>query len=560
MNIIKKLIAAVADWTPSMPKSKKAAPPKDYQWYLPEKSREQLEVIFKELQSPVNLHLFTQKGVNDLYNDFLARFLEDVTHISDKLTLHRHALGDEDAQAHGVTYSPTLLVEPERYRIRFVGAPIGEEGRSFIEAVLLASRGHSGLAEESRARLATLDEPRSAKVFVTPTCPYCPGQVVNALRSAVERPDKVEAWCVETSQIVELGERYNVGSVPQTVFNEKLTVLGMEPEARFVEELVSLKAAEVAVPAHSHAPGETLRLDCLILGAGPAGLTAGIYAGRAGLKALILERGTLGGQVSLTPVVENYPGYVNVPGLALIEIMAAQARQYCEIIQEEPRELAPSPEGFSARTSTLNIEAKTLLLATGATWKKLGAPGEEEFFGHGVSYCATCDGYLYKGRRVLVVGGGNTALTDALYLKNLSVDVAIVHRRDSFRAEQHLIDSVTREGVPVHFGCTVERILGDSKVRGARLRCAGSDQTKDVEADGVFVAIGETPNTELAQQLGCKLTEEGNIEVDRQMRTSVPRVYAAGDVTGGVRQIVTAVGQGGTAALTIFEDLARASG
>ncbi len=555
MNILNKIISALTDRKHPMPEEHQ-----EHTWYLPEKSREQLGTIFREMQEPVNLHVFTQKGVSDLYNEFLLRFLDDVVHLSDKITLHRHALGDEAAQAHGVTYSPTLLVEPERYRLRFVGAPIGEEGRSFLEAVLLASRRSSGLTDESKARLAKLEEPRSAKVFVTPTCPYCPGQVVNAMRCAVERPDLIEAWCVETSQITELGLRYNVGSVPQTVFNEKLSVLGMEPEARFVEELITLQASEQAVTSHVHAPGETLRVDCLILGAGPAGLTAGIYAGRAGLSTLILERGMLGGQVSLTPVVENYPGYVNVAGLALIEIMAAQARQYCEIIQEEPQELTATPEGFSARTSTLKIEAKTLLLATGATWKKLGVPGEEEFFGHGVSYCATCDGYLYKGRKVLVVGGGNTALTDALYLKNLAVDVAIVHRRDTFRAEKHLVDSVTREGVPVHFGCTVERVLGDSKVTGARLRCAGSDATKDMEADGVFVAIGETPNTDVAVMLGCELTEGGDIKVDGQMRTSVPKVYAAGDVTGGVRQIVTAVGQGGTAALTIFDDLTRARG
>lgn len=422
----------------------------------------------------------------------------------------------------------------------------------------MVSLGQSGMTETGKKVLAPLEGKRNVKVFVTPTCPYCPAQVVNAFRAAMERPDLVAAWCVESSQMPELAERFNVGSVPHTVFNDTLSVLGLEPELQFLAELVSLKDAATLLSQPQHKPGETLAVDVAILGAGPAGLTAGIYAARAGLKTVIIERETIGGQVSLTPMVENYPGFASIPGITLMQVTAAQARQYCEIIQEAPQSVTAAGAGVTVTTPTLKIEAKALLLATGATWKKLNAPGEEQFFGRGVNYCATCDGYLYKGKRVVVVGGGNTALTDALYLKNLGVNVALVHRRGEFRGEKYLQDAITKAGVPLYMDCVVEAILGDTKATSVRLANLKTGKTQDLPIDGVFIAIGEISNSEVAANLGCALTEAGDIVVDDHMRTTIPRVYAAGDVIGGIRQIITAVGQGGTAALTIFEDLAKA--
>jgi thioredoxin reductase (NADPH) len=530
-----------------------------HQWYLPEKSREQLKTLFKELVSPVNLHVFTKTGANDLFNEFLSRFARDLAKLTDKIVPHERSLDAPLANTWGVTHSPTALIEPERFGIRFLGAPLGEEGRAFLAAILMASKGDSGLAPESRARLADLSQERTVKVFASPTCPYCPGQAVNAIRCAIERPDLVSAWCVEIGQMSGLASLYEVGSVPHTVYHETLTVLGLEPEARFVEELVTLEDAQARPMAPRRKPGETVEADCLILGAGPAGLTAGIYAGRAGLTALILEKGVIGGQVSVTPVVENYPGFVSVAGLTLTEIMAAQARQYCEIIQEEPARVTAGPDGVRAETATISVRAKALVIATGAVWRKLDVPGEAEFFGRGVNHCATCDGYLYRGKKALVIGGGNTALTDALYLKSLGVDVSIVHRRDEFRAERYLQDSVKREGIPLLMNRVTQAILGRDKANAVRLKDAATGKVEDVAADGVFVAIGETPNSEVAARLGCALDKAGHVVVDSGMRTSVPRVYAAGDVTGGVRQIVTAVGQGGAAALSLFEDLKKLS-
>ncbi|GFK92262.1 Thioredoxin reductase [Fundidesulfovibrio magnetotacticus] len=552
MGIFRKLISAMAGKDASMDNHAR-----DEGWHLPERSRDELRHLFQQLDKPVNLHAFTREGENDVFNHFLLGFLRDLARLSERILVHEHVLGGEEALRHGVTHSPTVLVAPERLRARFVGAPLGEEGRTFLAVLLMVSRGDSGLTETTREILAGLTEERVAKVFVTPTCPYCPGQAVHAFRCALERPDLVEAWCVEIGQAPDLGERHRVGSVPQTNFNGVLDVLGLEPEERFAAELVSLKEQREAPRPARYKPGETVRVDLLILGAGPAGLTAGIYAGRAGLSSLLLEQGVIGGQVSLTPVVENYPGFANIAGLALVEIMAAQARLYCEIVHGEATEFALEDGVVRARAAGLQIEARALLVATGATWRKLEVPGEAELFGRGVSHCATCDGYFYKGRRALVVGGGNTAATDALHLKNLGVDVALVHRRGELRAEKHLQDSLARENVPQLLHRTVEAVIGQDRVRAVRLRDALTGETSEEPADALFVAVGQTPNTGAAVRLGCALDADGCIVVDKAMRTSVEGVYAAGDVTGGVRQIVTAVGQGATAALTVFEDLKR---
>jgi thioredoxin reductase (NADPH) len=565
MNILSKLAAHFGKGNPmnddSQPTDQSApsgAQP-DAGWLLPEKHREQLAKLFAGLVNPVNIHLFTRPGQNDQVNDFATAFCRDLARVSDKIVVHPASLDSEEAKKWEANFSPTLLLEPEHYAIRYVGAPLAEEGRSFVETLLMISGRDSGLSKDSRTLLSALDGPRQVKVFVSPTCPYCPSQVVNAFKAAVERPDLVSAWCVDIAQERSMAELYGVGSVPHTVVNEGLTLLGLEPEQRFVAELVTLKDAQSLVASMNRKPGEPLLADLLILGAGPAGLTAGIYAGRAGLSTVVLEKNALGGQVALTPVVENYPGFAKIAGVALMEITAAQARQYCEIMYDAPQSYELSVEGVTVKTAGSEIRAKALLIATGATWKKLGVPGETEFFGHGVNYCATCDGYLYKGRKAAVIGGGNTALTDALYLKNLGVEVVIIHRRDTFRAEQYLQDSVAREKIELVLGVQVEAIVGDKAVTAVRVKDAKTGASRDIPVDGAFVAIGETANTEPAVALGCELTEHGNIKVDAGMRTTAPKVYAAGDVTGGggARQIVTAVGQGAVAAMTVFEDLSR---
>jgi thioredoxin reductase (NADPH) len=266
----------------------------------------------------------------------------------------------------------------------------------------------------------------------------------------------------------------------------------------------------------------------------------------------------VGGLVAVTPVVENYPGFTNIAGKRLMDLIFAQAKNYVDIHEGEELHEIKIGKNIEAFTNRGKYVGKALILATGAQYKKLGVPGEESFSGHGVSYCATCDGYFFKDKKVLMVGGGNSALTDALHLKNLGAKVAIVHRRDKFRAEKYLQESIEREKIPVIWDSVVEEILGKGKsVTGIKVKNVKTKSTKTHPVEGVFIAIGEEPNSKLAGELGIKLDEGRFIDIDNKCRTNIPRIYAAGDVTGGVRQIVTAVSEGATAALAAFEDLAN---
>lgn len=532
----------------------------EHAWFIPEDGIKRLTELFAALEDPVSIEVFTAPGVNDPYNEYLLKLSADLPRISDKIIVNRHELNSAAAEKYGVTHSPTALLNPDKYDIRFVGAPVGEESRTFFSALMHVSLGKSGLNDTTRQILKELTEPRTAKVFVTPMCPYCPDQGLHAIRSAVERPDLVSASVIEIDEHPDLAEKYGIGSVPHTFFNDAHDQLGLMPEERFALELVGLKDAEELLETQMRQgpdsdPG---KYDLVIVGAGPAGLTAAIYAERAGLKTVVLEKSLIGGQVAITPVVENYPGFAQVPGKTLMDMMSDQARQYASVNEGEPVSSISGKAGdFLVTTQRGEYACKAVILATGATYRKLGVPGEEAFFGRGVNYCASCDGYLYKSKRVCVVGGGNTALTDALHLKNLGIDVTLIHRRNTLRAEQHLQDSLAREGIPVLWNTVVEEIMGEGgKATGLRLKDTDTGQTNERETDGVFVAIGYTPHTELAKELGCELRANGYVK-SQGARTSVPGIYACGDVTGGVQQIVTAIGEGSIAALAAFEDISR---
>jgi thioredoxin reductase (NADPH) len=541
------------------PLFKKEQPDEEPGWFITRDQREYLAGLFEGLKSTVRLEIFTKEGVNDPYNEFTEKFTRDLDRLSARIEVVAFSLDSEQALLRQVDRSPTILIQPEEYRIRYTGAPSGEEGRSFIMAVLLASSGEPELSETSSEILSRLKEKRHVRIFVSPACPFCPGQVINGVKAAVALPDLVSIECIEVNEMVDLAEEFGVGSVPHTVIDGKNTSKGFEPEELFMAELVTLEPAETFTRREGAGPGSVpaTEVEVIIVGAGPAGLTAAIYAARAGLTTVVLEKSIVGGQVAVTPFVENYPGFSNIPGKKLMDLLEMQAREYTHIHEGEEVLEIKIGRRVEAYTPRGVYAGDALILTTGATWRKLDVPGEDRFFGNGVSYCTTCDGYLYRGKRAVVVGGGNTALTDALYLKNLGAEVSIIHRRDSFRAEEHLQEAVRREGIPVLWNSMVREILGDGRVRGVSVADTRSDAVQTVDADGVFVAIGEIPNSELARDLGIELTGRGEIVSDRFGRTNIPRIYTAGDVTGGVNQIVTAVGEGAAAATSVFEDISR---
>jgi thioredoxin reductase (NADPH) len=298
--------------------------------------------------------------------------------------------------------------------------------------------------------------------------------------------------------------------------------------------------------------------DVIIIGAGPAGLSAGIFARRAGLSCIVLEKGVPGGQVLTSPKIENYPGFPEIEGMKLMEIMAEHARMYVDIREgEEVTRLHRTGDRFEFSTANGRYSSRAVILATGSYHRKLDVEGEDRLSGRGVSYCATCDGFFFKGKKVVVVGGGNTALTDALHLHSIGCQVSIVHRRDGFRADKHLQDSVAERDIEILWDTVVERIEGEDEVAQVALRNTRSDASSVMSVSGVFVAVGETPSSQLASELGVKMDPGGFVLTDMSFRTNVPFVYAAGDVSGGIRQIVAAVHGGAAAALSCFEDLAK---
>jgi thioredoxin reductase (NADPH) len=423
-------------------------------------------------------------------------------------------------------------------------------------AVMLASANGTILSDAALKRLFELKEPRHIQIFVSPTCPYCPQQALNAISAAIARQDIITAEIIEMYENRDYIDKYHIITVPFTVINDIPIGTGVKPSEIFVEEIHNLSSVERAFAPMA---GETIDVDIAIIGGGPAGLSAGIYTGRSGLKTAIIERTSVGGQVLITPVVENYPGFSQIAGRTLVDIMYQQALQYAHILEgESVIDVRRIGEEFEIKTNRRIFNSRGIIIATGAEHKKLEASGERSLYGKGVSYCATCDGYFFKdGKQVVVVGGGNTAVTDALYLHSIGAKVSLIHRRDKLRAEAYLQKSLSDNNIPVYWNTVVKEIIGKNKVVGIRLQNLKDNVIKILEVDGVFIAIGYEPNNEIAKMLELLIDKEGYIKVDEKQRTSVPLVYAAGDVTGGVKQIATAVGSGVVAAITAFEDLSN---
>ena len=298
--------------------------------------------------------------------------------------------------------------------------------------------------------------------------------------------------------------------------------------------------------------------DIIIIGAGPGGLTAGIYAGRQGTKNLIIDRDLAGGIGREVPEMENYPGFESISGLELIEKMKTQATRNCDLKEmEEVTEITKNDGEYRFTVTTVKdkYHAKAVILATGSSHRHLDAKGEEEFRGKGVSYCATCDGFFFAGRNIIMVGGGNSALQEAIYLKNLGANVTLVHRRDEFRAQKHLQNMIEEAGIETILNATVEEIKGEMLVESVILKDTKTGELTEVPTNGVFISVGYIPHTELATQIGVNLDESGHIIIDKEQKTNIDYVYAIGDVCVGLKQWVVACGEGAVAATSAFHDL-----
>ena len=296
-----------------------------------------------------------------------------------------------------------------------------------------------------------------------------------------------------------------------------------------------------------------------IIGAGPAGYSAGIYAGRAGIDAIIFDKMAGGGLAMVSPNIENYAGFETITGADLMDKMGKHAGKYAKIRQfEEVINISKNKDLFDIETQEKKHTSKAILLCLGTEHRKLNVPGEEDLAGKGVSYCATCDGYFFKDKKVAVIGGGNSAVIEAIYLKQIGCkEVFVIHRRDRLRAEDTYIKNAEEVGVKIIYETHVESINGTQNVEYLIMHNTNTNEKSNLAVDGVFVSIGEEPQNMLAKKLNVKLDENGYIIVDKQQRTNIKGVYAAGDITGGLRQIITACAEGAIAALASTEVLGK---
>jgi thioredoxin reductase (NADPH) len=300
--------------------------------------------------------------------------------------------------------------------------------------------------------------------------------------------------------------------------------------------------------------------DVVMIGAGPTSLSAAVYTTREDISTLLIEKGVIGGLAAITDIVENYPGFAEgVSGLELAQSFQKQAERFGAAIElGEVRNLKQSGKNLIVETENNQHLAKVVLIATGSDYKKLGIPGEQEYYGRGVHYCATCDGAFYRDKRLVIVGGGNSAAQEALFLTKFSSQIDMLVRSDKLRASEVLQKRLKQnEAITIHFNTTSDEIVGDD---GMVKKVVGTDKIKnqrvDFETDGVFVFIGLKPNTDFLVNSAIELDDIGFVKTDSNLMTTMSGVFASGDVrSGATMQIASAVGEGATAALRIREYL-----
>jgi len=291
--------------------------------------------------------------------------------------------------------------------------------------------------------------------------------------------------------------------------------------------------------------------ETIILGSGPSGLAAALYAGRANLNPLVITGNEFGGQINTTSEVENYPGFSGETGPELVEVMKTQAERFgADITIDYIEQVDLNQRPFKLSSHGKDYYAKSLILAVGASYRKLGIPGEETLTGRGVSYCATCDGFFFRDREIVIVGGGDSALEEAIFLTKFAAKVTVIHRRDELRAGA-ILEKRARNNEKIEFiwDTVVTKINGDEAVTSLELENVKTGEKSTFKTDGVFIAIGHIPNSHLFEgQL--KIDEQGFVETDKHLRTSVPGVWAAGEITDSIfRQAITSAGMGAAAAI-----------
>ncbi len=511
--------------------------------------RDQLRSHFAKISRPVRL-------VASLDDTDVSRQLEELlaelAEISPSITLDRDGV---EARR------PSVAVTSDEAgdRVSFAGLPLGHEFTSLVLAILQVG-GHPPVAsDETVAAAQRIEGPLVFETFFSQSCQNCPVvvQALNAL--SVLNPD-VRHVAIDGGAFRDEVAAREVLAVPTVFLNGEPFAQGRMDLDEILRQLGASTSAERAAELE----GRDV-YDVLVLGAGPAGASAAIYSARKGLRTgLVAER--LGGQVLDTDAIENLVSVVATSGPTLAANLEAHVRAYdVDVITgERVRRLTPAPEIGGLAEVELEVgarlRARSVVVATGARWRRLGVPGEQELLNRGVTFCPHCDGPLFKGRRVAVVGGGNSGVEAAIDLAGVVAHVTLLEFDDQLRADEVLQRKLrSLPNVDVLLRAETTRVLGETAMTGLEYRTRGEETTNRLDVEGVFVQIGLVPNTEwLGGSL--ELTPRGELTIDERGATSAPGVFGAGDCTTvPFKQIVVALGAGSTAALSAFDYLIRSS-
>ncbi|MFY8275429.1 alkyl hydroperoxide reductase subunit F [Pseudoalteromonas sp. SSDWG2] len=507
--------------------------------------KNQLSSHFSALTGDVELVLAVNetgksKELEALANDLSALSERIKIRYSDDATLRRPSLMLNGAQGSSIS---------------FAGVPMGHEFTSLVLAILHSGGVATKADEEQVAQIKTLDKALNFEIYISLSCQTCPG-VVQALNTMAALNPLIKTTMIDGALFQDEVQQRNIMAVPTVYLNGE----------QFSQGAISLndilnKVDEGASERQAKQIDSKDPFDVLVVGGGPAGASAAIYAARKGLRTgVVAER--FGGQVADTLGIENFISVKATEGPKLVAQLEEHVKEYdVDVIDNQRAERLYADNGnHVALESGATLSAKAVILATGARWREMNVPGEREYRGRGVAYCPHCDGPLFKGKEVAVIGGGNSGIEAAIDLANIVSHVTVLEFADTLRADEVLVRKAkSLNNVTIITNAQTTEVLGDEhRVTGITYTDRQSNEQRNISLSGVFVQIGLVPNTEWLKDSGVALSQFGEIEVDNRGATNIDGIYAAGDATNSAyKQIIIAMGAGATASLGAFDYLIR---
>ncbi|OCQ22189.1 alkyl hydroperoxide reductase subunit F [Pseudoalteromonas luteoviolacea] len=508
--------------------------------------KSQLQEHFKQIKSPIELKIALD---NSNKSDELNSLAQDLV----SLSAHISVVENYDMNAR----RPSLVINAKdtNTQISFAGVPMGHEFTSLVLALLHAGGHPSKLSKDELDVIHFIDQPMNFEVYVSLSCQTCP-QVVQALNTLAANNANISTTMIDGALFQDEVDERSIMAVPSVYLNGELFSQGAVSLSDILKKLDGNSAQKEVEKLNDKAP-----FDVLVIGGGPAGASAAVYAARKGLNTgVVAER--FGGQVADTMSIENFISVKETEGPKLVAQLEQHVKQYDVDI------MGSNKVANIERNEYLDIElengatlkAKSVVISTGARWRSVNVPGEAEYKGRGVAYCPHCDGPLFKGKPVAVIGGGNSGIEAAIDLANITEHVTVLEFASELKADQVLIDKAkSLPNITIHTNVQTTEIAGDDqKVTGLHYLERDSGQQRSITVAGVFVQIGLVPNSEWLQGSDVELNRFGEIEIDNKGSTSMQGVFAAGDVTiSPFKQIVIAMGSGATASLGAFDYLIR---